>query len=84
MFPSQLNRFKNAYIHRKNSVPTPNSLGGIVGAIVVAETTVLAAAALSSSKEKHDEEQRADAHGSEGTPAAAADSPSLDLQGASP
>ena len=65
-------------------MPTPNSLGGIVGAIVVAETTVLAAAALSrrNSREKLEGEQRGDAHGEgDGTPTA--DSPSLDLQGAS-
>ena len=62
-------------------MPTPNSLGGIVGAIVVAETTVLAAAALSSPKEKHEEEQRGDGDHGDGTPTA--DSPSLDLQGAS-
>ena len=68
-------------VRRKNSVaaPTPNSLGSIAGAIVVAETTVLAAATLSRVPSPQEGQQR-ERHGDgEATPVAA--SPSLDIQG---
>ena len=75
-------------VRRKNSVaaialaaPTPNSLGGIASAIVIAETTVLAAATLSSSprEERKGQKREPEGDGGDGTPAAA--SPSLDIKG---